>query len=70
MPCFFSSPDQLSNHLGLLGTEGGGWLIHDQDLGVEIDRPGDGDGLALTTGKRFPPAGPLNFLEVGVETTP
>ena len=52
--------------LGRLGRpERRGRLVHDQDPGVEVDRPGDRHGLALAAGQRLHRR--LEVLEVRVE---
>ena len=45
--------------------ERGGRLVHDQDAGVEMDRAGDGDRLALAAGERGHRL--LEAAEVGIE---
>ena len=58
-------PDEVA-HLGGLGrAERGRGLVHDQDPGVEVDRAGDGDGLALAAGQRLHRL--REAREVGVE---
>src|SRR5690606_4446553 len=61
----FELADQMGNLLGLGGTQGGGRLVHDQDAGVEVDGPGDGDRLPLTPGKGCHRG--LEVLELRVE---
>src|SRR5690349_5558015 len=41
----------LQHDAGLLDAEGGGRLVEDEHAGAEVDRPGDGDTLALTAGE-------------------
>ena len=43
--------DEVADLGGLGRAEGGGGLVHDQDPGVEMDRPGDGHGLSLAAGE-------------------
>ena len=53
MPSSLSWADELAD-LGRLGRpEGRRRLVHDQDPGVEVDRPGDGHRLALATRQRL-----------------
>src|SRR4051812_30859155 len=44
--------DDLLDHPGLAGAERGGRLVHDQDLGLEVQRARDRDGLALAARQR------------------
>ena len=43
--------DVLQHDTGLLDTQRGRRLVEDDDVGAEVDGPGDGDDLALTTGQ-------------------
>jgi hypothetical protein len=65
MPCFFSSFDQFGDHLGFLNAERRGRFVHDQDLGVEIDRAADRHRLPLPAGQ--PGDGRMEAPEVRVE---
>ena len=57
--------DQFRHHLRLVRAKRGGRFVHDQDLGVEIDRAGDGDRLALAARKRVDRH--VELAEVGVQ---
>ena len=53
MPSAFSCVDEVAD-LGRLGrSERRRRLVHDQDPGVEVDRPGDRDRLALAARERL-----------------
>ena len=43
----FQLLDQVGHHRGFVRAQGGRRLVHDQDLGIEIDGPGDRDRLPL-----------------------
>src|SRR4051794_23477877 len=43
--------DQVEHALGLADAEGGGGLVHDDDLAAERGGAGDGDGLPLPAGE-------------------
>ena len=53
MPFLLQLRDELADLGGLGRPEGRRRLVHDQDLGVEVDRAGDGDGLALAARQRL-----------------
>ena len=53
MPVVLELAHEVAHLRGLGRPEGRGRLVHDQDLGVEVDRAGDGDGLALAAGQRL-----------------
>ena len=65
MPSCLQLGDQLADLRRLGRPEGGGRLVHDQDPGVEVDRPGDRDRLALAAGQRLHRR--LEALEVRVQ---
>ena len=44
-------PDEVADLRGLGRSERRGRFVHDQDPGVEVDRAGDGHGLALAAGQ-------------------
>ena len=48
--------DEVTHLRGLGRPKGGGGLVHDEDARVEVDRPGDGHGLALPAGEGLRPA--------------
>ena len=52
-PLVLELPDEVADLGGLGRAERGGRLVHDQDPGVEVDGPGDGDRLALAAGQRL-----------------
>ena len=52
MPFLLELDDEIGDLLGLLRAQRGRRLVHDQHAGVEVDRPRDGDGLALAARER------------------
>ena len=65
MPSDLQLLDELAHLLGLGGPERRGGLVHDEDLGVEVDGAGDGDGLPLPARQR--PDRGLEVLEPRVQ---
>ena len=57
--------DEVAHLAGLGRSERRRGLVHDQDLGVEVDGPGDGHRLALPTRQRPAPAS-CRFLNRGL----
>src|SRR5690606_15262004 len=64
-PLRLEAADQVRHLLGLGRAEGRGRLVHDQDAGVEVHRPGDCDRLPLAA--RQPRHRDLEVLELRVE---
>ena len=53
IPSVLSWRDQVADLGGLGRSERRGGLVHDQDPRVEVDRPRDGDRLALAARQRL-----------------
>jgi hypothetical protein len=45
----FQFLNKLCHHLCFMWAKGSGRFVHDQDLGAKVDRPSNGDRLALAT---------------------
>ena len=67
MPSSFSWRTRFRTWAVSAGPERRCRLVHDHDLRVEVDRPGDRDRLALAAGQRLDRLGEVR--EVGVEPT-
>ena len=65
MPSALSCLIELADLRRLGRPQRRGRLVHDQDLGVEMDRAGDGDRLALAAGERDHRL--LEAAEIGIE---
>ncbi len=65
MPSALSCLIEVADLRGLLRPKRRGRLVHDEDAGIEMDRAGDGDRLALAARKRFHRL--LEAAEIGVE---
>src|SRR4029079_18221255 len=61
----FQLLDEVAHLRRLRRTERRRRLVHDEDVGVEVECPGDGDRLALTARQRFHRV--LEALEVRIE---